>query len=138
VVGVRVFTAMQAAGPLEAGKPETVCLIGVGEDGKAGRSFPGEVAPSSGAQVQKPPRRAACAAYRRWMWIKPGQHGTSARRLSGPPTPPPSASSGLRIQVRTQLRTTSTQFVIGGTGKLATRGRTARKRLSLGRTCTAL
>ena len=43
MVGVRVFTAMQAAGPLEAGTPETVCWIGVGEDGKAGRSFPGEV-----------------------------------------------------------------------------------------------
>ena len=42
VVGVRVFTVMQAAGPLEARKPETVCLIGVGGDGKAGRSFPGE------------------------------------------------------------------------------------------------
>ncbi len=54
------------------------------------------------------------------------------------PTPPPFASGSLQIQVRTQLRTTSTQFVIGGMGKLATRGRTARKRLSLGRTCTAL
>ncbi len=54
------------------------------------------------------------------------------------PAPPPSASGGLQIQVRTQLRTTSTQFVIRGTGKLATRGRTARERLSLGRTCTAL
>jgi hypothetical protein len=42
VVGVQVFTVMQAAGPLEAGKLETVCWIGVGEDGRAGRSFPGE------------------------------------------------------------------------------------------------
>ena len=45
VVGVRVITVMQAAGPLEAGKPETVCWIGVGDDGKAGaagRSFRGE------------------------------------------------------------------------------------------------
>ena len=36
--GVRVFTVMQAAGPLRAGRPETAC-IGVGGMVKLGEAF---------------------------------------------------------------------------------------------------
>ena len=75
------------------------------------------------------------------MWIKPGQHGTSARHPPGlAPLPhqraPPRGH--LRTQVRTQRWTATSPIATRGTGTLATRGRPAHERLSLGRTCSAL
>ena len=71
------------------------------------------------------------------MWIKPGQHGTSARHPSGH-LPSLSQAASRRFQVRPQRGTSSSPPATKGTGTLATRGRTARERLSLGRTRSAL
>jgi hypothetical protein len=72
------------------------------------------------------------------MWIKPGQHGTSAQVSLRSPTRPTFKAFGRRSQVSPQRGTASSPLATQGTGTLVTRGRTAPERLSLGRTCTAL
>ena len=72
------------------------------------------------------------------MWIKPGQHGTSARSPSGHHHSPTRKRPADDLRSVLQRQTPARRPTIKVRARWRTRGRTALERLSLGRTWTAL